>query len=145
MDPKKIGVVVALVVVIVIAAVLTAKRSKGTGAAAANTGLAAVSSEKIRMIDKNTFEIFTETAADWHGKYAPDASGYYKNPRTGEYTVTSIIKCASCGAEIPAPYIPPELQTTRKPEPDRLKAMEEIAEIRRNYKCPKCGKNAYAE
>jgi DNA-directed RNA polymerase subunit RPC12/RpoP len=145
MDAKKIGVVVALVVVIVIAAVLTAKRARSTGAPAANATSTALAGQKVDMIDKNTFEIFTETAVDWHTKYAPDASGYYRNPKTGEYTVASIIKCASCGQLIPAPVFAHEGRTTRMTTEDRLKEMQEEAEIRRNYKCPKCGKNAYAE
>jgi rRNA maturation protein Nop10 len=144
MGLKKIGVVAALVVVIVLAALLTATRVGCTGApAGANPDPKLRSAAKVDMIDKNTFEIFTETAADWETQYAPDASGHYKNPKTGEYTMTSVIKCASCGALIPAPDFPAELRTTGRPGPDQLKAIEEQEEIRLNYKCPKCGQNAY--
>jgi rRNA maturation protein Nop10 len=143
MDPKKIGVVVALVAVIVIAVVLTAKRTSSTGApAAVKAAQEALSAAKVDKIDKTTYEIFTETAADWQSKYAPDASGHYKNPKTGEYTMTSVIKCASCGALIPAPDMPVEPQTAKGM--DRVRLMREEQEIRHNYKCPKCGRDAYA-
>jgi rRNA maturation protein Nop10 len=143
MDPKKIGVVVALLVVIVIAAVLTAKRTRGTGASAAvKAEQEALSAVKIDKIDQKTFDIFTETVADWQSKYAPDASGHYKNPKTGEYTMTSIIKCASCGALIPAADVPAVPPTAKGM--DRVRLVREEQEIRRNYKCPKCGQNAYA-
>jgi hypothetical protein len=74
---KKIGVVVALAVVIVIAAVVTAMRIRNAGVpAAASWGPKALSAAKVAMIDKKTFEIFTETAGDWETKCAPDAAGH---------------------------------------------------------------------
>ena len=142
MDFKKVGVVVALVVVIVIAAVFTAHRTKGQqGNAALQTAEKNLTSVKVDKIDNKTYEVISETASDWSGKYAPDSSGHCKNPKTGEYTMCNIITCASCGEKIPAPDFPP---ITAKGGA-RMQALAEEQQIMRDYKCPKCGKNAYTE
>ena len=79
---------------------------------------------KVQMVDMKTFDIFTETSDDWAGKYAPDASGHYKNPKTGEYTVVKAMKCASCGQLIPVPDIPADLLPVAPPEGRRVKMAE---------------------
>jgi rRNA maturation protein Nop10 len=142
MDLKKVGLVVGLVVVIVIAAVLALRRTSSQPGSEAVKGAAQeAAGMKTDKIDNKTFEIFSETLADWEGKYAPDAEGHYKNPKTGEYTVVAIHKCASCGELIPSPDSPggpPKgkgagLTTWRN----------EREQFLLDYKCPKCGKNAY--
>jgi rRNA maturation protein Nop10 len=144
MDFKKVGIVVGLVVVIVIAAVITASRTKGSGTSnAVQTEQQKMMAVKGDKIDDKTYEIISERVADWNSKYAPDSSGHYKNPKTGEYTISDVTTCVSCGEKIPAPVIPPV------PANKGIKAQREgIAvqqQIMRDYKCPKCGKNAYSQ
>jgi hypothetical protein len=142
MDLKKVGVVVALVVVIVIAAIFTAHRTKSTTEnAAVQSAEKNLTDVAVEKIDNKTYEVISETAADWAGKYAPDSSGHWKNPKTGEYTVCNVITCASCGVKIPVPDFPP---VTGKGQA-RVEAIGQMMQIKRDYMCPKCGKQAYAE
>ena len=141
MDFKRVGLVVGLVVVIVIAAVITATRTKSSGTSAGvEKAMSQADAVKVDRIDSKTYEIITEPAGVWKTKYAPDASGYYKNPKTGEYTMADIITCFSCGEKIPAPILPP---ITGKSMKDRMEGAAAQAQVMRDYRCPKCGKNAY--
>ena len=102
---------------------------------------------KFEKIDMKSYEVFGETNSDWQTKYTPDASGHWKNPKTGEYTLTYMMKCASCGRPIPMPQLPAELRPkTASGRPSRADT-EAIAEAMHQYeliyKCPLCGKNAF--
>jgi predicted RNA-binding Zn-ribbon protein involved in translation (DUF1610 family) len=149
MDSKKVVIMVVLVVVIVIAVVLLAKRTGNEPAP-----VLAAANDQVQMVDMKSLEVFTESSNDWAGKYKPDASGHYKNPKTGEYTVAQGMKCASCGQLIPVPEIPPDQlppPATKEPGEGRgnkaairyARAKQAVlAEVLRNYKCPRCGKSA---
>jgi predicted RNA-binding Zn-ribbon protein involved in translation (DUF1610 family) len=156
MDRKKVVAMAVLVVVIILAVVITMRRTSNEapppGAVAATTANA-----KIDMIDMKTLEVFSELPADWIGKYAPDASGHHKNPKTGEYTIVQAMKCASCGQLIPVPEIPADqlpaggekgvISSARGNIGERQKAAMErgmaMMKIRREYICPRCGKSAF--
>jgi len=111
---------------------------------------------KFQKIDMNSYEVFAETRSDWTTEYAPDASGHYKNPKTGAYTMVDMMKCASCGQPIPVPHVPPEVfsraslakytpppDSRRGPPPEVLSRMAAAAAWESTYKCPRCGKNAF--
>ena len=141
MNLKKIAVIALLVAVISAAAAFTVTRIHSEPTFYVD--------QKVQKIDVKSFELFSETKADWAGKYAPDASGRFKNPDTGEYTMVRPMKCASCGRLIPAPNIPGEPPT--KPDPGKQLTREDVLlaraaaveEVLTNYKCPRCGKNAW--
>jgi predicted RNA-binding Zn-ribbon protein involved in translation (DUF1610 family) len=147
MSLKKIGLMALLVAVIAVAAVITAKRVRSE-----LKGPPLLLDRKFDKIDMKSFEIISETLRDWNTKYAADASGRYKNPRTGAYTMVDAMKCASCGQLIPVPEMPADLRPSPKLVKARgrgfggeLRALEAAKdEFLRNYKCPKCGKNAFA-
>ena len=144
MNAKKIALIALLAAVIAVAAVVTVRRIRNEER---NTPTLYVD-QMVEKIDMKSYEVFTETAGDWMGKYAHDASGRYKNPRTGEYTMVDIMRCASCGQPIPVPEMPtialPKSGSGKRSgfgaNPARTAAIEEF---QRNYKCPKCGKNAF--
>ena len=145
MDVKKVVIIAVLVVVIVLAAVFTAKRSSSSGTSAAvqatHEGIMGVKADKI---DNKSFEIISETISDWNSKYSPDADGHFKNPKTGEYTMVATMKCASCGAIIPYPDIPPEVRQGRRVHGKRVFGEGGTEQILLDYMCPKCGKHAYS-
>ena len=145
MDTKKVVVIVVLVVVIVVAAVFTAKRTSGKqGSAALEAAQKGQIAAKVDKIDNKTLEVFSETLSDWKTKYAPDAEGHFKNPKTGEYTMVGAMKCASCGADIPYPDLPAELLGSKGKGARRGGNPEaRMEQILANYMCPKCGKHAY--
>ena len=98
MDRKKILVVALLMAVIVVAAVSTAKRIWSE-----RTAPALYADRKVQKIDMDSLEVYAETSDDWTNKYAPDAMGRYKNPKTGKYTIVNI-----GGQFLPAPQFPDE-------------------------------------
>ena len=151
MEGKKIAVIVVLLAVVIGAVVFTVKRTT-SGPQAPSWVLDQV----VQKIDIKTLELVKAPTRDWMGKYAPDASGYYKNPKTGEYTVAETMQCISCGQLIPVMQLPAELRgkpVARTPMPgasaDRQPPgkggvdPEAIMKLQREYKCPRCGKNAY--
>ena len=147
MKPKKIALIGLLVAVIAAAAVVAAIRARNKLLELTPPPLM---DQKFDKIDMKSFEVISETLRDWNSTYAPDASGHYKNPKTGQYTMVDAMKCASCGQLIPVPDLPPEAQTNPARNmrgPGVGKAMKVWLEAKRkfelNYKCPKCGKNAY--
>ena len=81
MDMKKLVAMAVLVVVIVVAVVIVVKRTSNEA-----PPMTAEADKTLDMIDMKSLEVFSETPADWNGKYAADASGRHKNPKTGEYT-----------------------------------------------------------
>ncbi len=142
MDTKKVLAIVVLVVVIALAVVFAMRRNSGTALtgqmdATRNSQMAA----KIDKIDNKTFEVFSETLADWNSKYAPDKSGHWKNPKTGEYTIVPVMKCASCGALIPYPEMP--MASSGKGARRGMNMERQEQEVLADYMCPKCGKHAY--
>jgi len=80
-------------------------------------------------IDSKSLELITQTIGEWQKLGRED--GKYKNPKTGEYTMVSVMECASCGAKIP------------RPEMSGMKE-EERFRILKDYQCPKCGGPASA-
>ncbi len=146
MKGKKIALIAVLLAVIAAAAVFAVKRIQSERKTPVMFW-----EWKSQKIDMNSLEVFTETARDWTTQYAPDASGRYKNPRTGEYTMVQAMPCASCGQLIPVPQLPAGLEPTKlgrgSGRPDRaamMAQMKAVMEIERAYKCPRCGKNAFA-
>ena len=104
MDRRKVVVIALLLAVIVVAAVSTAKRTLSE-----LTAPALYADRKIKKVDMDSLEVYAETLNDWTNKYAPDAAGRYKNPKTGKYTMVDI-----GGQFMPAPQFTDELQP--KPE-----------------------------
>ena len=151
MERKKLIVIAVLVVVIVVAVVIASRRTATdtkVGSDIARAANAAMTS----MIDMKTLEVFTEPSSDWQGKYKPDASGHFKNPKTGEYTIVPTIKCASCGQLIPMPEVPPDQlppPVTEKGPASKgahqaynLALAKARVKIMNEYICPRCGKPA---
>jgi hypothetical protein len=140
MNPKKIAFVVLLIAVIAVAAVFAVKRVR-TEMKQAPTLYA---DQKLQKIDMKTLELFSETSADWMTKYAPDASGCYMNPKTGEHTVVATMKCASCGQLIPVPRAP-ELPKGAKAAPAKKSQgmSPAVQALLSNYMCPICRKHAW--
>jgi hypothetical protein len=155
MDSKKLAAIGVLVVVIVVAVVITMKRT-GNEAPPAGAFGTETASKKMDKIDMKTLEVFSELPSDWSGKYAPDASGRYKNPKTGEYTVVDAMRCASCGQLIPVPEIPAD-QLPPPPAKGPARSLADIGarqkygaakglamlKARQSYICPRCGKPAF--
>ncbi|MGD1001518.1 MAG: hypothetical protein ABSA67_12575 [Candidatus Brocadiia bacterium] len=142
MNGKKIAIIVLLIAVIGVATAFTVTRILNEAG-----GPTLYVDQKFEKIDMKSYEVFGETNSDWQTKYTPDASGHWKNPKTGEYTLTYMMKCASCGRPIPLPQLPAELRPkTASGRPSRADT-EAIAEAMHQYeliyKCPLCGKNAF--
>ena len=131
MGGKKTVVSALLLAVIIVAVVIAVKRNMSKPEMPDWR-----QNQQIERIDIKSFEVITERQGDWDGKYAPDASGRYKNPKTGEYTMVGVMKCAACGQFIPNLQIPAELRG--KPVP-----MATMEKLKSEYKCPKCGKNPF--
>ncbi len=146
MNRKKIALIALLIAVIAAAALVALMRVRSE----LKTPMVLLD-RKVQKIDMKSLEVFSETFRDWMTKYAPDMVGRYRNPRTGEYTIVEAMKCASCGQLIPVPQMPAGLEW--KPNRGRgsgpearaamMAQMTAIVEFQRNYKCPKCGKNAF--
>jgi rRNA maturation protein Nop10 len=128
MESKKIVILTVLIAVVIVAAVLTVKRTTSGPAVPAW-----VMDQQVEKIDIKSLEVITARLGDWDGKYAPDASGLWKNPKTGEYTMAGVMKCAACGQLIPVPQ-----QAAGKGT-----APGTMATPQTDYKCPRCGKNAF--
>jgi hypothetical protein len=146
-------VIIAFLIVIIVAAVVFGVIQIRTQLKGPTTYL----DMKFPKIDMNSYEVFSATRVDWATRYAPDASGHYKNPKTGTYTVVDMMKCASCGQPIPVPPMPPDLWSKaslakytprrspgrRGPAPEFIAKMAAIQAWESNYKCPRCGQNAF--
>ena len=147
MEGKKLVVYVVLLVVVVAAVALTVKR------VASKPGPPNwVLDQQVQKIDSKTQEVVTESVRDWTGKYAPDETGRWKNPKAGTYTMVDPMKCESCGATIPVPDystvkmipdnipLPPGADASKTKQP-MIRDPVDMDRIRREYKCPKCGKS----
>ena len=78
-------------------------------------------------IDRETFEVVIKTREQW--QKIGHNSTHFRNPRTGKYTMTLPIICASCGAKIPGPDY--------GPTPGNEAAIQQA------HMCPKCQKRAF--
>lgn len=87
-----------------------------------------VGGQPIELIDVTTGELVTKSYEDW--EELGRKGDRWKNPETGEYTMTKPITCGSCGAKIPPPSSGPD------PEGTGLGLIRAIARAN----CPKCGK-----
>jgi hypothetical protein len=150
MTRKQIALILLLIAVIVAAVLLAVVRVRN-GLKAPTPRLPSPLDRKADKIDMKSYEVFSETLRDWTTQYAPDAAGHYRNPRTGEYTMVTLMKCASCGQLIPLPELPaglvakPELVLQRGPagQHARMAAVMAIRKFQSDYKCPRCGKYAF--
>lgn len=121
MGTKKILAAVALTIVIVAAVVFIVRASSPRSGAA--RAPAWVTEDKVEKIDVETGGVSALTQAEWTSLGAQD--GKYKSPKSGKYTMSAVIVCASCGAKVPAPAV--------QRGPEGMKALLQ-------YKCPRCGK-----
>ena len=135
MDGKKIVVVVVLLAVIIVAIVVILKKGFHVGETTPKDWVLQQSEEKI---DEKSFKLITKTLGEWTS--LGQREGKFKNPETRKYTMVQVMECAECGEKIPLPVVP-----TIAP-PERGEAShpprsynDEIGEILRTYKCPKCG------
>ena len=153
MEGKKIAICALLIAVAIVATVIAVKRFTS-----GPTPPSWLLDQRVEKIDRKTLELVTESVRDWSGKYAPDASGRYKNPKTGEYTMVGVMKCAACGQFILPPdysaaYAKNEAGPTPAAAVSGLKGKTppmrfdvdavKMREIRRGYRCPKCGKSPF--
>ena len=139
MNGKKIGIIVLLIAVIAGAVVITVERARSEMKAEPKLAV----DQTYPKIDVKTLEVISEPIADWQTKYAPDKSGRFKNPHTGEYTMVEVMKCASCGQLIPLPqhfFAASQKGPPPKSGPESAAATQELM---RNYICPRCGKHAW--
>ena len=127
---KRIVIGAVLLIVIIVAAVFALKRAVGTPPQAPQLAM------MVEKIDMKTLDVITESEGDWVGKYASNEQGFYKSPKTGEYTMVPAIKCASCGQPVPDPFVVAGVRPGKIP-------VEEMEKITSEAKCPRCGKNVY--
>jgi hypothetical protein len=138
---KKIAIAVLLIAAIAVAVAVTVRRVRSELKARPPTLQV---DRKFPKIDVKSLEVFWETTSDWATQYAPDASGRYKNPATGEQTMVDVMKCASCGQLIPLPQLSPGASALPPgQEAGRHSAAAARAALLRDYICPKCGKHAW--
>ena len=78
----------------------------------------------VEKIDTETLEIVAKTMSEWENLGYKGC--HYKNPNTGQYTMTTVILCGACGEKIPPPNV---VVDPKNPNP----------QLDMNYKCPKCG------
>jgi rRNA maturation protein Nop10 len=103
-----------------------------------------VLAEPVEKIDAETLELMTLPRSKWDS--LGEKLGWFKNPKTGKYTMAEPARCPHCGEMIPLPQVPKAPQITA----DDLKAghvppaaaayLKEMEDIWSKYKCPKCGK-----
>jgi rRNA maturation protein Nop10 len=120
MDGKRTAIFAVLIVVVIVAAVIIVKRTTGKPAPPAQ-----VMNQQVEKIDIKSLEVTTARLGAWG---APNESGLWKNPKTGEYTMADAMKCAACGKPIP---VPEGTLPGMFPDPQT------------DYKCPRCGENAF--
>jgi DNA-directed RNA polymerase subunit RPC12/RpoP len=133
-ERKKTVFIVVLVSIIIVAGIVILRRATPDKLTAPESLLQTPTSK----IDMKTLEISTLPLNDWMTHCAADAFQRYKNPKTGEYTMVSIIVCAKCGKQIPELLAPPEFQQVKAPQRG-----EAFAKLQRDYTCPYCKKNPF--
>ena len=131
---RKVLISIALVAFIVVVVVFIAKSATHSSAPPQS-----VMKEAVEFVDENSQELVTLTRSEMAGREGKD--GYYKNPKTGEYTLRRAIVCVACKAKIASPVMPslPEKFISNE---DNMERREKIQAIRSSFKCPKCGKLA---
>ena len=134
---KRYAVAGGLVVVILICAIFAIKRVS-PGIPDPPERVLAI---RLNLMDKDTMEVVTLTVGEMRKLQQKD--GYFRNAKTGNYTLTIAMRCVSCGQEIPAPVPPPSLREDYfKGVPTVVDQME-----RRKWEaeqtCPKCGGNPF--
>ena len=82
-------------------------------------------------IDTNTLDTVTLSRSEWSKLGEKD--GLCKNPKTGDYTMALVVRCASCGKEIPKP--------AAMPDPEH-QTYERLKKAYEESTCPRCGKPA---
>jgi rRNA maturation protein Nop10 len=138
---KKIAIAVLLIAAIAVAVAVTVKRVRSELKAQPPTLQV---DQKFPKIDIKSLEVFWETTSDWATQYAPDVSGRYKNPATGEQTMVDVMKCASCGQLIPVPQPSPAATARQQKREVTIHSAAEAREaLLRDYICPRCGKHAW--
>jgi len=91
-----------------------------------------VTEKMVELIDKETAEVISRPLGEW-GKLGTK-DGYFKNPNTGRFTMTTPVTCMSCGEIVVGPpnmSIPSGVK-----DPDAL--LEQRKQEWKNV-CPKCG------
>jgi len=126
---KRVVVVVLLLAVIVVTVVYTVRSRFARPEAPPH-----ILGVPVERVDINTGELITLSLSEWKDLGYRD--GKYKNPNTGEYTMTMPIICRSCGAKIP----PLDMA---EPDVADEAAFRAYMDARRAYRCPRCGGPAY--
>jgi predicted RNA-binding Zn-ribbon protein involved in translation (DUF1610 family) len=149
MGGKRLALLVALVVVIAACIAIIFKKTLSSHSATPPDWLLSQREEKI---DRKTLQLITKTSGEWE-HLGHDQKGNYKNPETGEFTMTTPIVCASCGEKIPGLEMPqqlkPHLHVAGPPGQSNAEAAPPadfhaaIDDAIKNYICPKCGKPAF--
>ena len=126
---KKIVAVILLVAVISVAIVYTV-RSNFAGPKPPPH----IINVPLERIDVNSAELITRSLSEWEDLGYRD--GKYKNPNTGQYTMTMPIICRSCGEKIP----PVDMA---EPDGTNEAASRAYTEATQAYRCPRCGGPVY--
>ena len=131
--PAIAAIVVILVVVLLGAGWIVWRAARGMPILPWGEGQEAQNLDRLMTkMDMKTGEVFIKTVREWR---MLEASGEaWRNPTTGEYTLTVAIVCNSCGETIPAPDLSPRFLE---------QGPAAIARARPDYVCPKCGRSPY--
>ena len=127
------GIAVVILVVVVVAAIIFAAMRLGVGGPQPPDY---VTGEMKEMLDVKTGDLITDSVGEWVKRGPKD--GFYKNPKTGKYTMVLPMDCSACGEKIPPPKYPADaLQIA-----DEIIRSEEMRAFDAAYVCPKCGEQA---
>ena len=140
---KKPLVIVVLIVVVIAAGVWALRRGAGSAKPPAE-----VLARQRLLVDVTNGQLIERTEGEWLKLGQKD--GKYKNPDTGQYTMATPVKCASCGewappADLPAPVagspdLPPDA-ARRAPDGSVVEDPRDAA--MKAHRCPKCGGPVY--
>lgn len=84
--------------------------------------------QPLEKMDIGTHETMTRTLREW--MIAGQQGGMCLNTRTGKYSMTNTMSCASCREKIPSPVMPPNA------------AGDVVVNIQDAYMCPLCHRHA---
>jgi hypothetical protein len=149
-----------IVVVIVALVVVVAFQVKKMGGA--DGPPAAIRNAKHTKIDSVTNKEVIQTWQQWRDLGTDKATGYYKHPETGEYTIAAPMECADCKKQIASPkFVDIGEAPSGEMGPDATaeetqafeekmqayedKRMEADMKRQKEYMCPLCKKNAYQQ
>ena len=130
MGSTKNIIVVSLLVAVIAVAVAYMMKSNFAGPKAPPH----IQGVGVERVDVNSAELITRSLSEWDDLGYRD--GKYKNPNTGEYTMTVPIICRSCEAKIP----PVNMAEPDETDKEASRAYEEAKQA---YRCPRCGGPAY--